>query len=176
MNLILLRTIVPLLTFIGLTLHTGAQVQDSLFPPARTLAPDPTIHSPFKSIVLLHPVAIGHKTSGIVDIAFTVGNQSTQIAALIFSTNPSLSKASDDLDSLHTISQVRLGTTKRDSDIPITVELHPDQTLHCGIYVSDVSLGAQYIRQLVLLTSLTLDDVSSGEDNIIFTNIRIDWK
>jgi hypothetical protein len=177
------RFIVLFICLSGLILISRAQAQaqgqapDSLFPPAHTLVPDPNVKSPFKSIIVLHPVANGHKNTSTVDIAFTVGNQSSYIAALLFSTNPAVSQAADDLDSLYSISQVRYGTNKQDSTMPPTaVELHPDQTLHCGVYISNVPPGAQYISKLVLLTSLTINEISAGEGNILFTNIPIVWK
>ena len=151
---------------------------DSLFP-AHTLVADPNVKSPFKSIILLHPVANGHKNTATVDIAFTVGNQNPSTAALLFSTSFSVSKAADDLDSIYPISQIRFGTTKKDPsdpDMPMVVELRPDQTLHCGIYIAGVPLQAKYIAKLVLLTSLTVNQASVGEDNIIFTNIPIVWR
>jgi hypothetical protein len=166
-----------LLFISGAVLRTRGQATDSLFPPAHTLVPDPNVKSPFKTIIVLRPLANGHKNTGTVDIAFTVGNQSTRIASLLFSTNPVLSKAADDLDSLYPISQLRFGTNKQDPGMPpSTVELHPDQTLHCGVYISNVPLGARYVKKFVLFTSLTLGEVSAGEDNIIFTDIPIVWK
>lgn len=179
----LTRIFVLFVCLTGLILTGRVQVQaqapdpDSLFPSAHALVPDPNVKSPFKSIIVLHPIARGHKSTSTVDVTFTVGNQYPQTAALLFSTNPALSKAADDLDSLYSISQVRYGSNKQDTTMPpTTVELHPDQTLHCGIYINNVPLAARYIAKLVLLTSITVNQVSAGEDNIIFTNIPIDWK
>ena len=137
----------------------------------------PVAHSPFKTITLERVSANGHKDSGVVDVVFTANNQSVQIASLIFSINPALSKAADDQDSIYPISQLRLGANKKDPDNNvITVELRPDQALHCGLYLAHVPLTARYIRKVVLFTSLRLDDAPQGEDNIILTNLEIRWK
>jgi hypothetical protein len=158
-----------------------AQANDTIFPSATGPTDDPVAQSPFKNLSILKPHATGHKSSGTVDIAFSAINQSTQTATLIFSMNPGLSKASDDLDSLYSISQVRYGQTKQEpgdnsANVTYTVMLKPDQALHLGMYVNNVPLTALYIRKAVILTSLSLDDVPSGEDNIVLTNLKIDWK
>jgi hypothetical protein len=136
----------------------------------------PNAHSPFKAISLSRVSAIGHRESGTVDVVFTASNQSTQVASLSFSINPLLSKASDDLDTIYHISQLRFGSNRRDSTSVDIIELRPDQAVHCGVYIAHVPLEAQYIRKLVLFTSLKLDDANQGEDNIILTNLPITWK
>lgn len=137
---------------------------------------DPNAHSPFKAISLDRVSANGHKESGTVDVVFTAANQSTRVASLSFSINPLLSKASDDLDTIYHISQLRFGSNRRDSTSVDVIELRPDQALHCGVYINHVPLEARYIRKLVLFTSLKLDDANQGEDNIILTNLVIHWK
>jgi hypothetical protein len=136
----------------------------------------PTFSSPFKSISLVRVAANGHKDSGTVDVVFTATNQSTKVTSLVFSINPTLSKAADDLDSIYPIDQLRFGTTRKDPETNTTVELRPDQALHCGAYLIHVPLTAQYIRKFVLFTSLKADDGPPVEDNIILTNLPIIWK
>lgn len=137
---------------------------------------NPVARSPFKTLNVDRLSANGHKESGIVDIVFTASNQSTRTASLAFSIDTALSKASDDFDTVYHFSQLRFGTTKRDSNEIVTVELRPDQELHCGFYIAGVPLNARFIRKVVLFTSLRLDDVPQGEDNILLFNLPIIWK
>lgn len=136
----------------------------------------PMARSPFKTLNLDRLAANGHKESGVVDIIFTASNQSPQIASLAFSIDPALSKASDDFDTVYHFSQLRFGTTRRDSTEIVTVELRPDQALHCGFYITGVPLNARFIRKAVLFARLRLDDVPQGEDNILLLNVPITWK
>ena len=138
----------------------------------------PAVQSPFKALTLERVAANGHKESGIVDVVFTAGNQSAQTASLVFSIDTAVSRAADDLDSLYPISQLRLGSTRKDSsDInAYVVILRPDQSLHCGLYLHNVPLTARYIRKVILFTKLSLDSAPQGEDNIIFANLPITWK
>jgi hypothetical protein len=162
----------------ALLLQGRAQVTDSTGPLAGvpTTYGDPNIHSPFKTLTLDRVAANGHKESGTVDVVFTATNISTRIASVLFSMDTALSKASDDRDTLYTVSQLRLGTNRKDPGTISVVELRPDQSIRCGVYFVHVPPNARYIRKFVLFTSLKLDEVSQGEDNIILTNLEIHWK
>jgi hypothetical protein len=164
-----------LVCLVGAIHPATAQISDTLFPLAFA-NPDPNLHSPFKDLSILRASANGHKESGTVEVAMVVTNQSYKIASLIFSINPVLSKAADDLDSLYSINQLRFGASRRDSTSVVSIQLRPNQMLHFGLYINNVPLDARYIRKVVLLTSLTLDQVSMGQDNIILTDLKIDWK
>ena len=161
---------------------TGPVVPSVKSNPALVATPGgaPLAHSPFKALNLDRLAANGHKESGIVDIVFTASNQSTRIASLAFSIDPALSKASDDFDTVYHFTQLRFGATKSDSTSNAasvtTIELRPDQALHCGFYIAGVPLTARYIRKVVLFTTLRLDDVPQGEDNIVLFNVPIIWK
>jgi hypothetical protein len=163
------RLCLMLFLFSVLQVQAHAQTAD-------TTVGNPLAHSPFKTLSLDRLAANGHKESGIVDIIFTASNQSPRIASLAFSINPALSKAADDFDTVYHITQLRFGSTKRDSTDVVIVEIRPDQALHCGLYITGVPLNARYIRKVVLFTSLRLDDVPQGEDNIVLTNLPITWK
>lgn len=173
MHLLKLCTLMILIA--GPSTRAEAQVGDTLFP-TLPVAPDPNLYSPFKELSIIRASAEGHKESGTVEVALVVSNLSYKIASVLFSTNPVLSKAADDLDSLYPISQLRFGTFKRDSAAYVSVQLRPSQMLHCDLYINHVPPDAQYIRKVVLLTSLTLNQVSVGQDNIILTDLKIDWK
>jgi hypothetical protein len=157
--------------FMCLSIHGMPQAVDTTGPFG-----DPTITSPFKSISLVRVAANGHKDSGTVDVVFIATNQSTKVASLVFSINPTLSKASDELDSIYPVNQLRFGTTRRDPETNTTIELRPDQALHCGAYLIHVPLTARYIRKFVLFASLKTDDAPPVEDYIILTNLPIIWK
>ncbi|WP_133996105.1 hypothetical protein [Dinghuibacter silviterrae] len=154
-------------------LQGHAQTSDSV---ARSIYGDFNVHSPFKTLSVDRVSANGHKDSGTVDVVFTATNASTQTASLLFSMDSALSKASDDLDTFYAINQVRLGSNRKDPGTVTVVELRPDQAIHCGLYFVHVPLTARYITKLVLFTSLKLDEVSQGEDNIVLTNLEIHWK
>lgn len=152
-----------------------AQIGDTLFP-AIPVVSNPNLYSPFKDLSILRASAEGHKESGTVEVSLVVSNLSYKIASVLFSTNPVLSKAADDLDSLYPISQLRFGAFKRDSADLVSVQLRPSQMLHFGLFIKNVPPGARLIRKIVLLTSLTLNQVSMGQDNIVLTDLKIDWK
>jgi hypothetical protein len=152
-----------------------AQTIDSLG--TFTNNPETTITSPFKSLNMLHAVAAGHKSSGTVDVAFTMVNQSTNTANIMFNINPSLSKAADDLDSLYNISQVRLGDARKDSsDQVYNIILRPGQSIHLGFYLLHVPLKVQYIQKMAILLSLALDDMPQGAESIMLYNVKVTWR
>jgi hypothetical protein len=163
------KRLLHLLLFLCLVTRGMAQ-EDTAY------SPDTKMHSPFKALPILRATAIGHKESGTVDVAMVLANQSYKNASLIFSINPSLSKASDDLDSLYSISQIRFGTYKKDSAMDMTVNLRPNEMLHCGLYINNVPLNAQYIRKLIIMTSLSLDNENVGQENILLQDIKITWR
>jgi hypothetical protein len=125
---------------------------------------------------MLHAVAVGHKSSGTVDVAFTMANQSTGTAAVIFNINQAFSKAADDQDSLYTISQVRLGDARRDSDQVYNIVLRPGQSIHLGFYLLHVATKAQYIQKMAILLSLAIDDIPQGADLAMLYNVKITWR
>ncbi len=151
-----------------------AQTIDSLG--TFTNNPETSVKSPFKALNMMHAVAVGHKSSGTVDVAFTMVNQSNNNAAIMFNINPSLSKAADDLDSLYNISQVRLGDARKDSDQVYNIVLRPGQSIHLGFYLLHVPLKAQYIQKMAILSSLALDDIPQGAETMLLYNVRITWR
>jgi hypothetical protein len=138
--------------------------------------PETVVKSPFKALNMLHAVAVGHKSSGTVDVAFTMANQSTGTAAVIFNINQAFSKAADDQDSLYTISQVRLGDARRDSDQVYNIVLRPGQSIHLGFYLLHVATKAQYIQKMAILLSLAIDDIPQGADLAMLYNVKITWR
>jgi hypothetical protein len=126
--------------------------------------PETVVKSPFKALNMLHAVA------------FTMANQSTGTAAVIFNINQAFSKAADDQDSLYTISQVRLGDARRDSDQVYNIVLRPGQSIHLGFYLLHVATKAQYIQKMAILLSLAIDDIPQGADLAMLYNVKITWR